>query len=382
MPEAQIASFREQILHAAKQKMSLSIRGGGSKAWYGNPNPSAILETKNYSGILDYQAEELVITARAGTPLSEIEAVLASKNQTLPFDPPHFDANSTFGGMIAAGLAGPSQISSGKVSHFILGTRIMSGSAEDLSFGGKVMKNVAGYDVSRLLAGSMGTLSLLLEASLKVLPKPAAEQTLRGSITQERALQLLNQWAGKPLPINASTWIGPASQGEGELNLRLSGAKATVQSAGAMISEAIHAKELEPNEAKLFWQGIRNQTLPWFQNLASEEALWRLSLPANCPELAFPNNGNNQICLEWHGQQRWWRGPVDSHTHTILMKLAQEFGGHATCFRVNSDDPLKLAMQRFSLLKNNPLTAPLEIIQERLRKAFDPHGVFNTGRLP
>ena len=196
--------FREQILAAAKNKTPLSIEGGGTKSWYGNANSYAKLDTRPYSGILEYQPEELVITACAGTPLKEIEAALAEKNQVLAFEPPHFGDTATFGGAIAAGLAGPGRISVGNLRDFVLGTRILDGKGQDLSFGGKVMKNVAGYDVSRLLPGSMGTLSLLLEASVKVLPRPAATTSLRCNITQARALQLLNEWAGQPLPLSAS----------------------------------------------------------------------------------------------------------------------------------------------------------------------------------
>ncbi len=183
----QITAFREQILNAAKNKTPLSIEGGGTKSWYGNPNSHAKLDTRAYSGILEYKPEELVITACAGTPLKEIEAALKEKNQVLAFEPPHFGESATFGGAIAAGLAGPGRITVGNFRDFVLGARILDGKGQDLSFGGKVMKNVAGYDVSRLLPGSLGTLALLLEASVKVLPKPAATATLRCQISQEKA---------------------------------------------------------------------------------------------------------------------------------------------------------------------------------------------------
>ena len=205
MNETVLARFREQIIEAGKYNHVLSIQGGNTKSWYGNPQRSQahVLDTKSYCGILDYQPEELVITACAGTPISEIEATLSSKNQMLAFEPPHFGENATFGGVIAAGLAGPARISAGNLRDFVLGTRLMDGRGEDLSFGGKVMKNVAGYDVSRLMPGSLGTLALLLEASVKVLPIPAATQSLRCSISQANALKILNEWAGQPLPLNA-----------------------------------------------------------------------------------------------------------------------------------------------------------------------------------
>ena len=220
--QQQIDSFRKQILEAAQSKTPLSIEGGGSKAWYGNSNPFTKLSTKNFSGILDYQPEELVITARAGTPLREIEQVLSDKNQMLAFEPPHFGDNATLGGAIAAGLAGPARISVGNLRDFVLGARIMDGKGQDLSFGGKVMKNVAGYDVSRLMPGSLGTLALILEASVKVLPKPAASTSIRCQITQAAALQSLNQSAGQPLPLSASCWIGKNQANSlGELTIRL-----------------------------------------------------------------------------------------------------------------------------------------------------------------
>jgi glycolate oxidase FAD binding subunit len=234
-----VNAFREQILAAKKNQTPLSIEGGATKNWYGNPNSFAKLSTTTYQGILDYQPEELVITACAGTPLQEIEMALAQRNQVLAFEPPHFGDKATFGSAIAAGLAGPARISTGNLRDFVLGARLLDGRGNDLSFGGKVMKNVAGYDISRLLPGSLGTLALLLEASVKVLPKPAASLTLRAMISQAQALKLLNQWAGQPLPLSASAWIGASnSQQEGELSIRLAGAHAAVSSASAMITAA------------------------------------------------------------------------------------------------------------------------------------------------
>ncbi|WP_231968581.1 glycolate oxidase subunit GlcE [Polynucleobacter necessarius] len=238
-----IEGFREQILNAAKNKVPLSIEGGGTKSWYGNPNSFTKLDTRAYLGILEYQPEELVITACAGTPLKEIETALAEKNQVLAFEPPHFGEHATFGGAIASGLAGPGRISVGNFRDFVLGTRILDGKGQDLSFGGKVMKNVAGYDVSRLIPGSMGTLSLLLEASVKVLPKPAATSTLRCQISQAKALEILNTWAGQPLPLSASCWIGDDHK-DGELTFRLSGAAAAVKAAIPLMSSLVNAHEI------------------------------------------------------------------------------------------------------------------------------------------
>ncbi len=377
MNETVLSQFREQIIEAGKQNQVLSIQGGNTKSWYGNPNQSPILSTKPYQGILDYQPEELVITACAGTPIAEIESTLAKNNQILPFEPPHFGEDATFGGVIAAGLAGPARISAGNLRDFVLGTRLMDGRGEDLSFGGKVMKNVAGYDVSRLLPGSLGTLALLLEASVKVLPKPAATASLRCKTGAANALKVLNEWAGQPLPLNASVWIGHAGD-EGELTIRLAGAKAAVTSASQMIQDRLGATVLDDLEADLFWRNLREQQLSWFTQMPNHHALWRLSLPANCPVLEIPKDCSPAIMMEWHGQERWIQGPANQSTANALQKLALQYGGHATCFRSLSAD----GFERFTRLESNPLTAGLEAVQKRLRHSFDPFGVFTTGRLP
>ena len=370
--------FREQILAAAKNKTPLSIEGGGTKSWYGNPNSFAKLDTRPYSGILEYQPEELVITARTGTPLKEIEAALAEKNQVLAFEPPYFGDSATFGGVIAAGLAGPGRISVGNLRDFVLGARILDGKGQDLSFGGKVMKNVAGYDVSRLLPGSMGTLSLLLEASVKVLPKPAATATLRCQISQEKALRVLNEWAGQPLPLSASCWIGKPRQ-DGELTIRLAGALAAVKAAIPLMNAAIDAIEVDSTIAQAFWNDLREQRLAVFTNLDSVDTLYRLALPAACGPLAIENTVGD-IALEWHGQQRWIKATGDDATFASFKALAHTHGGHATRFKQGSSvDPSK---QRFTLLSEQAHSTALEAVQARLRAAFDPVGVFATSRLP
>lgn len=377
MNETVLSRFREQIIEAGKQNQVLSIQGGNTKSWYGNPSQSPILSTTSYQGILDYQPEELVITACAGTPIAEIESTLAKKNQILPFEPPHFGGDATFGGVIAAGLAGPARISAGNLRDFVLGTRLMDGRGEDLSFGGKVMKNVAGYDVSRLLPGSLGTLALLLEASVKVLPKPAATASLRCRMGASDALKILNQWAGQPLPLNASAWIGDA-RGEGELSIRLAGAMAAVTSASQMMQDRLGATALDDSEADPFWRDLREQRLSWFNQMPNDHALWRLSLPANCPVLELPKDCLPQIIMEWHGQERWIQGPANQSTAQVLQDLAIQHGGHLTCFRSLSTE----AFERFTRFDSNPLTAGLEAVQKRLRHSFDPFGVFTTGRLP
>lgn len=376
---SQINAFSEQILNAAKNKTPLSIEGGGTKSWYGNPNNYAKLDTRAYSGILEYQPEELVITACAGTPLKEIEAALKEKNQMFAFEPPHFGEDATFGGAIAAGLAGPGRITVGNFRDFVLGARILDGKGQDLSFGGKVMKNVAGYDVSRLLPGSLGTLALLLEASVKVLPKPAATATLRCQISQDKALKVLNEWAGQPLPLSASCWIGSAKGGDGELTFRLAGAAAAVKAAIPLMSSLVMASEVSEEVAEHFWNDLREQKLSTFANVGADQTLYRLALPAACGPLNIIGAAD-EIILEWHGQQRWIKAPGDEATFKAIKALANSHGGHASRFRQGpAVDP---SYQRFTLLSEQAHSKALEAVQERLRSAFDPAGVFATKRLP
>ena len=372
-----IEAFREQVLHAAKNKAPLSIEGGGTKSWYGNTNTLAKLNTRTYSGILEYQPEELVITACAGTPLKEIEVALKDKNQVLAFEPPHFGEHATFGGAIAAGLAGPGRISVGNFRDFVLGARVMDGKGRDLSFGGQVMKNVAGYDVSRLMPGSMGTLALLLEASVKVLPKPAATATLRCQISQEKALRILNEWAGQPLPLSASCWIGNAS-GDGQLTIRLAGAAAAIKAAIPFMSSLVNASEVEPQSAEVFWSDLREHQLSSLENIAADQTLYRLALPAACGPLTIPG-ASSEIVLEWHGQQRWIKAAGDEATFALIKQLATSHGGHATRFKQGIN--VNPAFQRFTLLSEQVHSKALEAVQERLRSAFDPAGVFATKRL-
>jgi len=373
-----IETFRKQILHAAKNKTPLSIEGGATKSWYGNANTYTKLDTRTYSGILEYQPEELVITACAGTPLKEIEAALKEKNQVLAFEPPHFGEHATFGGAIAAGLAGPGRISVGNFRDFVLGTRILDGKGQDLSFGGQVMKNVAGYDVSRLMPGSMGTLALLLEASVKVLPRPAATATLRCHISQEKALRTLNEWAGQPLPLSASCWIGNGA-GEGQLIIRLAGAAAAIKAAIPLMSSLVNASEVDPQSAEVFWNDLREHKLPSFENIAADQTLYRLALPAACGPLII-SGASNEIVLEWHGQQRWIKAAGDEATFTLIKQLATSHGGHATRFKQGMN--VNPAFQRFTVLSEQAHSKALELVQERLRSVFDPAGVFATNRLP
>jgi len=345
-----IEQFRDRVRAAAAGGGKLRIRGGGTKDWHGQSFAGEILDTRAHTGIVDYEPTELVITARCGTPLAEIEAVLAERNQMLAFEPPHFGIDATFGGVIAAGLSGPRRANSGAVRDFVLGAKLMDGKGEVLTFGGQVMKNVAGYDVSRLLAGSLGTLGLLLEVSVKVLPRPFAETTLRFAMSEIDAIRKLNEWGGQPLPLSGSCWV------DGVLALRLSGAQAAVDA-------AVKSLGGEPlPEADGFWLGVREQRHAFF---AGDAPLWRLSLPSVAAPLAF---GSGQL-IEWGGAQRWLR--ADASEVTVIRRAASEAGGHATLFRGGDK-----AVGVFQ-----PLAPPLARIHERLKAAFDPAHIFNPGRM-
>ncbi|HAK92144.1 glycolate oxidase subunit GlcE, partial [Massilia timonae] len=311
-----IERFQERVRAAASDRQPLCIRGGGSKDWYGGAPQGAVLDTRDHAGIVDYEPTELVITARCGTPLAEIEALLARHNQMLAFEPPHFGANATVGGTVAAGLSGPRRASSGATRDFVLGARLLDGKGDVLAFGGKVMKNVAGYDVSRMLAGSMGTLGLLLEVSLKVLPRPFAEATLRFEMSEIDAIRRLNEWGGQPLPLSGSAWCG------GQLALRLSGAEAAVDAAMRLLG----GEAVPHPDAAAFWTDLREQRHAFF---TGSEPLWRLSVPSTTGALVL---GGDQL-IEWGGAQRWLRTGGDAATADTVRRTAQACGGHAALFR-------------------------------------------------
>lgn len=358
--DAQLREWIDRVHDAAENGRPLRIRGGDSKAFYGRPVEAEVLDTSAWCGIVSYEPTELVVVARAGTPLVELETELRRHGQCLPFEPPHFDAGATVGGMVAAGLSGPRRASVGAVRDYMLGVKMIDGKGELLGFGGQVMKNVAGYDVPRLMAGSLGTLGLLTEVSLKVLPLPPASMTLRYAMSESEALWQLNAWAGKPLPIAASAWYG------GELTLRLSGAVAAVRAA----RETLGGEEVA--DAGAFWESVREQSHAFF---AGDAPLWRLSVASTTPSLdAF-----GPQLIEWGGAQRWLRG---EHDPAALRDQAASAGGHATLFR--APDVLRAQSGALSGALSGvfqPLSAPLQRIHLNLKKAFDPHGVFNVGRM-
>lgn len=352
--DSALAEIVERVRAAASHATPLRIRGGGSKDFYGERLQGEVLETRALAGIVAYEPSELVVTVRAGTPLAQLESVLAGHGQCLPFEPPHFAGGATVGGMLAAGLSGPARASVGAVRDYVLGLQVVNGKGELLVFGGQVMKNVAGYDVSRLMTGALGTLGLVTEVSLKVLPVAPAEATLRFAMPQDEALRKLNTWGGQPLPLNASCWA------EGTLTLRLRGAVAAVESA----CRALGGERLDDAQASVDWLACRDQRLPWFGQAEGRE-LWRLSVPQTAPVLDLPE----APLIEWHGAQRWVH--AEPAQGARLREAAARVGGHATLFRARA-----AASQRF-----HPLPPALLHIHRELKRQFDPAGIFNPGRL-
>ncbi len=338
-----------QRIRAAGRAAPLSIRGGGSKDFYGGPPVGEVLDTRGHSGIVSYEPTELVITARGGTPLAEVEAALAAQGQFLPFEPPSFNGAATMGGVVAAGLSGPRRAAAGATRDFVLGVKLMDGEARILSFGGQVMKNVAGYDVSRLIAGSLGTLGVILEVSLKVLPRPVAEATLRFEMPQAKALESVSRWAGKPLAVSAICWC------DNVLTVRLSGARAAVDSG----REALGGEAVA--DAAGFWADLREQRMDFF---AGDEPLWRLSVPT----VAAPLRQPGRQLVEWGGAQRWLRSGAAA---ALIREAAIAGGGHATLFRGGSKEVGVF----------QPLPPPLMNLHRRVKAAFDPRGILNPGRL-
>ncbi|SFI54769.1 glycolate oxidase subunit GlcE [Nitrosomonas sp. Nm34] len=353
MPKA-VEHFIHTINAAVKNKRPLYIRGGNSKYFYGGQLTSQtyeILDAAAYSGIVNYEPSELIVTARAGTRLSDLEAVLSEHHQMLAFEPPHFDENATLGGCIATGLSGPRRAYTGAARDFVLGVRMLDGKGDDLHFGGQVMKNVAGYDVSRLVTGAMGTLGVLLEVSLKVLPLPSMEITLGMQMTEPEAIDKMHHWASKPLPISATCFYND------HLFVRLSGAESAVHAARLKLGGE------EMKQAKSFWQSIREHTHPFFH---SGTRLWRLSLKSSTPKLLLPG----EQLLEWGGALRWLASDENLNEKTIRSQ-AEAAGGHATLFYGN-----KSSAQIF-----HPLTSYMMTLHKRLKQKFDPTGIFNPGRM-
>ena len=340
------AALLQQVNQALHSATPLRIQGADSKAFLGRPMTGEVLDTRSHRGIVSYDPTELVITARCGTPLSELAAALDAAQQMLPCEPPSFGSHATLGGMVASGLSGPRRPWAGSVRDYVLGTRVITGHGKHLRFGGEVMKNVAGYDLSRLMAASYGALGVITEVSLKVLPKPRQALSISLEIDPDRALQRLAQWGQEPLPISAACHDGQ------RLHLRLEGGEGSVAAAHDRLGgELLDAA---------YWADLNEQRLDYF---AQGQPLWRLSLPNNTAPLALPG----QQLIDWGGAQRWLKSDADA---AFIRRVVEEVGGHATCYTPGlTDSPFQ------------PLPAALMRYHRTLKQQLDPKGIFNPGRL-
>jgi len=375
MPHMQhtLQTLTDRIQAARADGAALHIRGGGSKDFLGTSH-GELLDTRDLRGIISYEPTELVVTVGAGTPLHELESALAEKGQYLPFEPPHFswsgDTTATVGGMVASGLAGPARANVGGVRDYVLGLKIINGLGEHLTFGGQVMKNVAGYDVSRLMVGARGTLGLITEVSLKVLPKAPAEATLCFALEQADALEHLHRWGGEPLPLNASNWVmddsTPGVAPKPSLYVRLRGAVAAVEAACQRMLSEVPGQRMDNAQTSPDWNLCRNQQLPFFtRKQPPDAALWRLSVPQTAPVLALPS----QPLIDWHGALRWVWAPLSAQA--ALQSAAQSVGGRASVF-VSPAAPAGASAMRAD-------GDVLQAINQRLKASFDPQGIFNPG---
>jgi glycolate oxidase FAD binding subunit len=356
--EPALARLIDRVMLAQADRAPLEIRGGGTKHFYGGAPTGEPLPVAGLAGISSYEPTELVVTVRAGTPLAELEAALDERGQCLPFEPPRFAPGGTVGGMVAAGLSGPARATVGAVRDHVLGLTLLNGRGEVLTFGGQVAKNVAGYDVSRLIVGSLGILGIICEVSLKVLPINRATATLCFDWEENRALEQLRRWASQPLPVNASAWH------DGRLHLRLAGAAAAVSAACGQLGGDVVA----PETALTWWRSVRDQAQEFFalseSQLAAGECLWRLSLPATAAPVKLPG----RQFIEWHGAQRWWRTAAEARE---VREAAAQAGGHATRLRGAGKSEAVFS----------PVSEALMRIHRELKRAFDPVGIFNPGRL-
>lgn len=339
----------ERVKAANEHGLALALVGGGSKRFFGREPHGEPMELSGHRGIVSYEPTELVITARCGTPLSELEAALAERDQMLVFEPPHLGVDATVGGTVACGLSGPRRPFAGAVRDAVLGVKLINGKGEALTFGGQVMKNVAGYDLSRLMCGALGTLGVILEASFKVLPKPGVEATRRIELPAPEAIDRMSRWAGQPLPLSAACHDGEA------LYLRLSGAESAVRTGERQLGGDVVA------DGDGFWAEIREQQHPFF---AGDEPLWRLAVRSGAPQPDLPG----RWLVDWCGGQRWLRTDAPA---TRIRDEAQALGGHAQCFRGGDR-----AADVF-----HPLPDALMGLHRSLKAALDPKGILNPGRL-
>jgi len=351
---AALVDLRARVAEALSSSTPLRLRGAGTKDFYGEHCEGDILDLRTYCDVLDYEPSELVLSARCGTRLSTIDALLAQHQQYLAFEPPRFGGDPTIGGIIAAGLSGPQRARAGAARDFVLGAVLLSVNGELLHFGGKVMKNVAGFDVSRLLCGSLGILGPIIEVSLKVLPLPQARQTLCFELGADRALQLFNECNGQPLPISACAWV------DGRAWVRLCGAESALRAA----RERLGGEAVPDQQASPWWDSLRDQTHAFFRDT---QALWRMSLPATAPPLQLANSQLDAPLIEWGGALRWYSGDLSADSMRELARIA---GGTALHWRGAAPG------RRF-----HPLQPGVLGLHRQLKARFDPHRIFNRGRL-
>ena len=357
--------LQQQAQSAIQTSKVLAIRGGNSKEFYGREIAGEAIDVSSHSGVIDYHPTELVITARAGTPLTEIIDLLGQNNQMLGFEPPLFSDRATLGGAIAAGLSGPARPYRGSVGHFVLGIKLLSGHGEVLRFGGQVIKNVAGFDASRLMAGAMGCLGILLEASLKVVPVSATELTVMlNHADADQSIALMNDLAAKPLPISAAAWVA------GVTRIRLSGSEAGVEHARQIIGADVDVDVDVDGNGEKFWSGIRNHSHGYFD---SDRLLLRASVApatkifcADKPQLIDWGGGLRWYCPENGDQQK-----RESGADQEFIRAVSQAGGHLTHFRNGNRKGEVFA----------PLSSGVQELNRRLKKEFDPAAVFNRGRM-
>ncbi len=345
--------LQRQVREAYASETALNVIGGNSKAWYGRKPQGEPLHVSGHHGIVNYMPSELVITVRAGTKLSEIADALDKHGQRLPFDPPYFGEEATIGGTVACNFSGPRRPYAGSCRDFMLGCTMLNGKGEKLRFGGEVMKNVAGFDVSRLMAGSMGTLGVLLDVSLKVLPHRLAEQTVVVDADFKQAIQLMNHWAGTPLPVTAMCADGNL------VYFRICGTPSAVERSMRDIGGSLF------DDGKNFWKDLREHQLDFFQ---SDKPLYRLSVPPAATLEPLAGVEASDWLMDWGGAQRWLKSDMDV---AAVQAYAQKLGGYATLFRSGDREAEVFA----------PLTPTLMTLHQKLKHSFDPKGILNPGRM-
>ncbi len=344
------------VRHATRHGEPLRLQGHDSKRFYGREVQGQTLSLAEHQGVVDYTPSELVITVKAGTPLRDLHQALAEAGQYLPFDPPEFadqPATGTIGGAVASGLCGPGRPWLGAVRDFVLGARLLNGQGQVLSFGGQVMKNVAGYDVSRLLAGSLGVLGVVLEVSLKVLPAPPIRLTLCRRCGISEARSVFTALSGTATPLAGACYVQESAW------LRLQGSELGVTQA----AEQLTREGWEPGE-DAFWETLRDHTHDFFAPALEGAGLWRLSVPATAPV-----DAHAPCVLDWGGAQRWvLQQQVSEQSAARVREWAAQQGGHATLFRGHGAAPF------------HPLPSALSQLHQRIKRSFDPAGIFNPGR--